>query len=109
MAYLFLAISIIADVIGTLALKASNGLTQLGAGTVVIIGYTISFYCLSLVLKVMPVGVAYAIWSGMGIVLITLSSAMMFGQRPDIPALLGMGLIISGVFVINLFSRDVAV
>lgn len=107
MTYLYLAISIIADVIGTIALKSSDGLTRLVASLVVLVFYTASFYFLSLVIRTMPVGVAYAIWSGMGIVLITLISAYTFNELPDMPAILGMGLILSGVMIINLYSKDV--
>lgn len=107
MTYLYLAISIVADVIGTIALKASDGMTHLNASIMVLVFYTASFYFLSLVIKAMPVGVAYAMWSGMGIVLISLVSAYTFRQLPDLPAVIGMGLILAGVLVINLYSKDV--
>ena len=75
---------------------------------VVMVGYGVAFYCLSVVLKTIPVGVAYAIWSGMGVVLITVVAAIYFKQVPDLPAMIGMGLIIAGVVVMNLFSNTVS-
>jgi small multidrug resistance pump len=107
MGYLYLAIAIIAEVIGTSALKASEGFTQLVPSTIVIVGYGTAFYFLSLVLKTIPVGVAYAIWAGIGIVLIAIVSAILFKQIPDLPAIIGMVLIVTGVAVINLFSSTV--
>lgn len=103
--YLYLAMAIIAEVIGTLALKASEEFTRPIPSVIVVIGYSVAFYLLSLVLKTVPVGVAYAIWSGMGIVLIAGLSIVLFKQIPDWPAVLGMGLIILGVVVIQLFSK----
>ena len=105
MGYLYLAIAIIAEVIATSALKASEGFTKVGASTIVIVGYGVAFYFLSLVLKTMPVGIAYAIWAGMGIVLIALISAIIYKQIPDMAAIIGMVLIIAGVAIIHLFSK----
>ncbi|MDJ0807904.1 MAG: SMR family transporter [Gammaproteobacteria bacterium] len=105
MGYLYLGIAIVAEVIATNALKASEEFTKLGPSIIVVIGYGAAFYFLSLVLKTIPVGIAYAIWSGVGIVLVTLVAAIMFEQIPDIPAILGMGLIVAGVVVINVFSK----
>ena len=105
MGYLYLAIAIIAEVIATNALKASEEFTRLGPSIIVVLGYGAAFYFLSLVLKTIPVGVAYAIWSGVGIVLIAIVAAIMFKQVPDIPAIVGMVLIVSGVVVINVFSK----
>jgi small multidrug resistance pump len=105
MGYWYLAIAIGAEVIATMALKASDGFSHAISSTVCIIGYAIAFYFLSLVLKTVPVGIAYAIWSGMGIVLIGLLSAMFYKQIPDLPAVLGMVLILAGVIVINVFSK----
>lgn len=105
MAYFYLALAIAAEVIGTLALKASNGFSHAGYNLVVIIAYIAAFYCLGIVLKTVPVGIAYALWAGLGIVLITLLSLLIFKQVPDLPAMLGMSLIIAGVLVINLFSK----
>ena len=107
MGYLYLAIAIIAEVIATNALKASEEFTRLGPSIIVVLGYGVAFYFLSLVLKTIAVGVAYAIWSGVGIVLIAIVAAIMFKQVPDIPAIIGMALIVSGVVVINVFSKTV--
>lgn len=108
MAWLYLAIAIFSEVVGTLALKISDGFVHPAASTVCVIAYGIAFYCLSLVVKTVPVGIAYAIWAGAGIVLITLLSALWFKQIPDLPAILGMGLIIAGVLTINVFSDSVS-
>lgn len=105
MGYLYLAIAIIAEVIATSALQASQGFSKIAPSILVVAGYAVSFYCLSLVLKSIPVGIAYAIWSGMGIVLITLVGIAVFKQIPDWPAILGMVLIVSGVAIIQLFSK----
>lgn len=104
----FLGIAIVAEVVATSALKASEGFSRWLPSLVVVVGYAIAFYFLSLTLRTMPVGVAYAIWSGLGIVLITAVGWIVFGQRLDLPALAGMGLIIAGVLVMNLFSRSAA-
>ncbi|MFC4620932.1 SMR family transporter [Comamonas nitrativorans] len=106
-AYAYLGTAIIAEVIGTSALKASDSFTRLWPSLVTVLGYALAFYCLSHTLKTIPTGVAYAIWSGVGIVLISLVGWFWLGQRLDAPALLGLGLIIAGVLVINLFSKTV--
>lgn len=103
--WIYLAIAIVAEVIATSALKASHEFTRLIPTIIVVIGYLTAFYFLTLSLRVIPVGVAYAIWAGLGIVLIAIISWILYGQKLDLPALLGMGLIISGVLVINLFSK----
>jgi Membrane transporters of cations and cationic drugs len=103
--YLFLIAAIVSEVIGTAALNATQQFTKPLPTAVVVIGYGLAFYFLTHVLKVMPVGVVYAIWSGLGIVLITLVGLVAFGQKIDLPAALGMALIIAGVLVIHLFSR----
>lgn len=103
--YVLLAIAIVAEVIATSALRASEGFSRLLFSVVVVVGYGIAFYCLSLTLKSIPVGVVYAVWSGVGIVLITLVAAVLYRQVPDLPAIIGLGLIISGVVVLNLFSK----
>lgn len=108
MGYVYLFIAIVAEVIGTSALKAAEGFTRPVPSLVVVAGYGAAFYFLSLVLRTIPVGIAYAIWAGLGIVLITLVGMVAFRQAPDLPAVLGMGLIIAGVLVIHLFSRTVA-
>ncbi|MFT6406705.1 MAG: small multidrug resistance pump [Arenicella sp.] len=108
MIYWYLAIAIIAEVVGTIALKASDGFTQAMPATIVVIAYATAFYFLSLVLKTMPVGIVYALWSGMGIVFITIISTIVFKQVPDAAAIVGMSLIVLGVVVINVFSKTVA-
>jgi len=105
-AYLALGLAIVAEVIGTSALKASDGFTRLWPSVVVAVGYATAFYCLALVLRTVPVGIAYAIWSGLGIVLITVVAFFVYGQSIDGPGLAGMALIIAGVLVINLFSKS---
>jgi small multidrug resistance pump len=104
MAYVYLAIAIVAEVIGTSALNASNGFTRAAPTAVVVTGYLIAFYFLSLTLKTMPVAIAYAIWSGVGIALITTIGWVFFKQILDAAALLGIAMIVAGVVVINLFS-----
>ena len=103
---MYLAVAILAEVIATSALKASEGFSRLVPSLVVVAGYGIAFFCLSLTLRTIPVGIVYAIWSGVGIVLIALAGYFVFGQVLDAPALIGMGLIVAGVLVINLFSRS---
>lgn len=105
MTYLFLLCAIIAEVIATSALKAANGFTNLVPSLIVVVGYAAAFYFLSLTLRTLPVGIAYAIWSGLGIVLISIVGWVIYKQALDLPAILGMGLIIAGVIVINTFSR----
>lgn len=106
--WIFLSIAIVAEVIATSALKASEGFTKPLPTTLMIVGYGIAFYLLALTLRTIPVGVAYAIWSGAGIVLIAAVGWMLFGQRLDLPAFIGMGLILAGVVVLNVFSKAVA-
>ncbi len=103
--WIALGIAIAAEVVGTSALKASEGFTRLWPSALVVTGYAVAFYCLSLVLRTIPVGVAYAIWSGLGIVLITLVAYVLYGQKIDLAGLIGMGLIVAGVLVLNLFSK----
>ncbi|ALS99459.1 DMT family transporter [Lacimicrobium alkaliphilum] len=105
--WLLLSIAILTEVIATSSLKASDGFTRLLPSVVVIIGFGLSFYCLSLTLKVIPVGIVYAIWSGVGIVLISIAGWLFFGQKLDWPAIAGISLIILGVAVMNLFSKSV--
>lgn len=107
-AWMMLGLAIVAEVIGTTALKASEGFTRLAPSLIVVVGYGVAFYCLSLVLKSIPVGVTYAIWSGLGIVLITVVAFLVYGQRIDLAGLIGMGLIIAGVVVLNVFSKTSA-
>ena len=105
MAYLYLSIAIVAEVIATSALKASNQLTVLVPSVLSFVGYGIAFYFLALALKWIPVGVAYANWAGVGIALITIVGAVLFKQMLDAPAVIGIGLIIVGVAVLNLYSN----
>ncbi len=107
MAYLYLAIAIVAEVAATSALKASAEFTRLLPSVVVVIGYGVAFYFLTLVLRTLPIGISYAIWSGVGIVLVSVVGAVLFKQIPDTPAIVGMGLIIAGVVVINVFSKTI--
>ncbi|MEO1827361.1 MAG: multidrug efflux SMR transporter [Pseudomonas sp.] len=102
--WVYLISAIVSEVIATSALKASTGFSKPLPSVVVLVGYLVSFYFLSLTLKTIPVGIAYAIWSGVGVVLISIVAWLLYGQKLDLPALIGMGLIISGVMVINLFS-----
>ena len=104
--WLFLGIANVAEVMATSALKASEGFSRWLPLTLVVLGYALAFYFLALTLRTMPVGVAYAIWSGLGVVLVTAVSWWLYGQALDGPALLGMGLIIAGVLVMNLFSAS---
>lgn len=104
--WLFLSIAIVSEVVATSALKASNGFTQLWPSLLVVAGYAIAFYFLSLTLRTIPVGVAYAIWSGVGIVLISLIAWLIFGQSLDTPAIIGLALIIAGVVVLQIFSKS---
>jgi multidrug transporter EmrE-like cation transporter len=107
-AWMILGLAIVAEVIGTTALKASENFTRLVPSLIVVVGYGVAFYCLSLVLKSVPVGIAYAVWSGLGIVLITAVAWLLYGQRIDLAGLIGMGLIIAGVVVLNVFSKATA-
>jgi len=107
MAYVYLAIAIVAEVVATSAIKASQEFTQLVPSILVIVGYGIAFYFMALTLRTIPVGITYAIWSGIGIVLVAVVAAVIYKQVPDVPAMLGMGLIITGVVVIQLFSKTV--
>lgn len=106
--YLFLLIAIVAETVATSMLKSTEEFTRLWPSVGVIVGYVVAFYFLSFALRVLPVGVAYAIWSSVGIVLVSLVAFLVYKQRLDLPALLGMGLIIAGVVVINLFSKSVS-
>ena len=107
-AYLILAIAIVAEVIATSALKASEGFTRMAPLAVVAVGYGIAFYCLSLTLATIPVGIAYGVWSGAGIVLISAIGWALYGQALDLPAILGLALIVAGVLVVNLLSKTAA-
>ena len=104
-AWLLLMLAIVAEVVATTALKASEGFSRLWPSAIVVMGYAVAFYCLSMVLKTIPVGITYAVWSGLGIVLITLAAWWLYGQTIDAAGLLGMGLIVAGVLVLNVFSK----
>jgi len=106
-AYWYLILAIVTEVLATSALKASEEFTKLWPSTIVVLGYIASFYFMVLVLRTLPVGITYAIWSGVGIVLVTLTSMFFYDQIPDLPAVIGMALIVSGVVVIHLFSTAV--
>ena len=103
--WLYLTIAIVAEVVGTSFLRASEGFTKLVPSVLVIAGYGLAFFFLSLTLKDIPVGIAYAIWSGAGVTLITAIGWIFFGQKLDAPAILGMGLIVAGVIMLNGFSK----
>jgi small multidrug resistance pump len=106
MKYVYLLIAIFSEVIATSALKASDQFSRLWPSVLVVLGYASAFYFMSLTLKTIPVGIAYAIWSGVGIVCISISGYWLYKQRLDVPAIIGMALIIAGVLVINLFSKS---
>jgi small multidrug resistance pump len=103
--WICLAIAILAETIATTALKASAGFTRFWPSALVVAGYGIALYMLALTLRSIPLGVAYAVWSGVGIVLITLAGWVLYGQKLDAGALAGIGLIVAGVLVMNLFSK----
>jgi multidrug transporter EmrE-like cation transporter len=108
MNWLYLAIAITCEVVATSALKASEGFTRLIPSLVVVAGYGMAFYFLSLTLRTIPVGVAYAVWSGAGVVLITAVGWLFMGQKLDASAFVGIGLIACGVVVLNVFSKSVS-
>jgi small multidrug resistance pump len=108
MQWLILSLAIVAEVIATSALKASNEFTRLWPSVIVVLGYGLAFYCLSITLRTLPIGVVYAIWSGAGVALIALIGWLVFGQSLDGPAIAGLGLIVAGVVVLNVFSKSVA-
>ena len=103
---IYLGIAIIGEVVATSFLRASAGFTQLVPTIVVVLGYGFTFYFFSLALQTIPVGIGYAIWSGVGIVLISIIAYFAYGQSLDVPAMIGIGLILAGVLVINLFSHS---
>lgn len=106
--FFFLGIAIIFEIIATSALKKSEQFTQLIPSIITIVGYFAAFYFLSFAIRTIPVGIAYAVWSGVGIVLITIIGALFFKQIPDLPAIIGLALIMTGVVVINVFSKTTA-
>ena len=107
MKWVYLLLAIVSEVVATSALKSSESFSRLWPSVLTVVGYGVAFYLLSLTLRELPVGIAYAIWSGVGIVLVSLAAVVLFGQRLDLPALIGMGLIVAGVIVINVCSKSV--
>jgi len=105
MAYFYLALAIIAEVIATSALKASAEFTKVIPSLIVAVGYVSAFYLLTIVLRSIPIGVTYAIWSGVGIILVAEVGAILYKPIPDLPAILGMALIVLGVVIIHIFSK----
>lgn len=103
--WVFLALAIVAEVVATSSLKASDGFTRLAPSVIVVAGYAVAFYLLSLALRSIPVGTAYAIWAGLGIVLVAAAGWLVFGQKLDVWGVVGMALIVSGVFVLNVLSK----
>lgn len=106
--YAFLIVAILAEVVATTALARSDGFSRFWPSVVTVLGYGIAFACLSVTLKVMPTGIVYAVWSGLGIVFIAAIGWILYGERLDLPAILGLGLILAGVLVVNLFSRTIS-
>jgi small multidrug resistance pump len=104
MPWLYLTLAIAGEIVATSALKASDGFTRLGPSVMVVLGYAVAFYLLAQVLRTIPLGIAYAIWSGVGVAAVTLIGWLVYGQRLDAPAVLGIGLIVAGVLVLNLWS-----
>lgn len=107
MQFVYLGLAIVAEVIATTALKSTQGFRVLLPSLVVVVGYAVAFWFLSLTLRSMSIGIAYAIWSGVGLVLVSLVAWWLHGQKLDAPAVIGMALIAAGVAVINLFSDAV--
>jgi small multidrug resistance pump len=103
--WLLLAVAIVAEVFATSALKSSDGFSRVVPSIVVIVGYCVAFYCLSVALKSIPLGVAYAIWAGLGIVLVATVAWLIHGQKLDLWAIVGMGLIVAGVVILNTLSK----
>lgn len=108
-AYIYLLIAILSEVAASTALRATKGFTQLVPSIITVVGYAISFYALSYTLGTIKLGIAYAVWSGVGMILITILGFLLYGQKLDWPAIIGIFLIIIGVVVIKLFSQEAAV
>jgi small multidrug resistance pump len=105
--YLYLAIAIVAEVTATIALKASHQFTRPIPSVVTVVGYGVAFFSLSLALRTIPMGLAYAIWSGVGVVLVVLAGSVLFRQHLDLPAVVGIAFIVAGVAIVNSFSGPV--
>jgi len=108
MTYILLAFAIVAEVIATSALAKTDGFTQPWPSVLAITGYGLAFFLLALVMRTVPVGIVYAVWSGAGIVLVAIAGWLIFGQKLDLPALVGLAMIIAGVLIINLLSKSVS-
>jgi small multidrug resistance pump len=108
LAYLYLAIAIVGEVVGTAALKSTEEFTRLIPSLIVIVGYGTAFFFLTLALRTIPVGIAYAVWAGIGIVLISAAAWVLYKQALDAPAIVGIALIAVGVVVINVFSSSIS-
>jgi len=105
MVYIYLIIAIVAEVVATTALKATEGFTRLGPSLLVILSYVCAFYFLALCLREIPIGIAYAIWAGLGVVLVAVAGIFIYREIPDLAGIIGIGLIIAGVIVLNVFSK----
>ena len=108
MPWVLLSIAIAAEIVATLSLKASDGFSRLGFGAVSVVGYGVAFYFLALVLKSIPVGIAYAIWAGVGVATVAVLGVILFGQKLDLAAVIGIALIVAGVVVLNTLSKAVS-
>ncbi len=106
MEWFYLSVAIVSEVIATTALRASDGFTKLGPSCVVAAGYGVSFFFLSLTLRSIPVGIAYAVWSGVGVVLISMAGWLIYGQRLDAAAMIGIAFIVTGAVILNVFSKS---
>ncbi|HSB96325.1 MAG TPA: multidrug efflux SMR transporter [Spongiibacteraceae bacterium] len=105
MSWIYLLVAIVAEVIATSALKAADGFTRPVPSLIVVSGYAAAFYFLSLTLRYIPIGVAYAIWSGVGVILVSIAGVILYRQAVDLPMAIGISLIIAGVLVMNLYSK----
>lgn len=108
MAWVYLGLAIVAEIIATSALQATQGFSKLWPSVLTLAGFALAFYFLSLTLRSIPLGIAYAIWSGVGIVCVSIIAYFLYKQSLDLPAILGMSMIVGGVVIINLFSKSVA-
>ncbi|MDC9720840.1 MAG: SMR family transporter [Gammaproteobacteria bacterium] len=106
--WMLLLCAVVCEVVGTSAIKYSEGFTKIVPTVIVFIGFGVAFYLLSITLKVIPIGMAYAVWSGLGIVLISVIGHFVFQQRLDTPAFIGMSFILAGVIIMQVFSKAVA-
>jgi small multidrug resistance pump len=107
MKWIYLGLAIVSEVIASSALRASDGFTRVGPTLALIVGYGVSFYFLSLTLRTIPMGIAYAVWSGVGVLLICMVGWLVFEQKLDLPAIIGLTFIVAGVVILNVFSKSV--